>query len=113
MAEVIKVIVTTTIQIITEDEEKKQEKTIKITIKDPKEWEEESYRVGCSVSKEVAKQVLKALDDELFEEHPEDWKSVSYRRRTRVTRFGSFKVKRRLYKDKEGNSHFCLDEYLN
>lgn len=102
-----------TINIITEDNGKKQEKTRKYIINDPKKWEEESYKVGCSVAEEVAKQTLKDLDDELFEEHPEVWESVSFRKRTRVTRFGSFKVKRRLYKDKEGNSHFYLDEYLN
>ncbi|MBM3210941.1 hypothetical protein FJZ33_01890, partial [Candidatus Poribacteria bacterium] len=46
-------------------------------------------------------------------EHPEDWDSECFWKRTRVTRFGSFKIKRRLYKDKEGKSHFYLDDYLN
>jgi len=102
-----------TINIITEDEGQKQEKTMEFTVKDMRKWEEEGYRVGCSVAKELAKQILKTLDDKLFAEHPQDWKSECFRRRTRVTRFGSFKVRRRLYKDKEGNSHLLLDEYLN
>lgn len=103
-----------TVNIITQDADKKQEKSMEFVVSDDqKNWEEEYYQIGCCIARELSKQGLKALDDKLFSEHPESWESECFRKRTRVTRFGSFKVKRRLYKDKEGNSHFLLDEYLN
>lgn len=101
-----------TVNIITEDKGKKQEKTMEFVVKDQKKWEEENYKIGCAVAREITKQGLKLLDEELFEEHPESWKSEGFQKRTRVTRFGSFKVKRRIYVDKEGKWHFLLDEYL-
>jgi len=103
-----------TISIITQSEDRKQEKKMEFVVsEDQKNWEEEYYQIGCCIARELSKEGLKALDDKLFSAHPEDWQSECFRKRTRVTRFGSFKVKRRLYKDKEGNNHFLLDEYLD
>ena len=80
---------------------------------DYKNWEEECYQVGCKVATEVAKLWMKDIEERLFQEKDRSMGSECFRNRIRVTRFGSFTVRRRLYKDKDGNSHFLLDEYLN
>jgi len=85
---------------------------MEFVIDEQKDWEEEHYRIGCAIAREIAKQSLKDLDDKLFRQHPEGWKSGGFRKRTRVTRFGSFKVKRRIYKDEKGVWRFLLDEHL-
>ena len=56
---------------------------------------------------------MKDIEERLFQTKDKNMRSECFRERIRVTRFGDFTVRRRLYKDKAGNSHFLLNEYLN
>ena len=76
------------------------------------DWEEESYRQGCSHARELAGGRLKALDDELMRSRPKGLRLLGSRDRTLVTRFGDVTVGRRMYRDTEGRTVFPLDEYL-
>ncbi len=98
--------------IIIEDEHGKQVE-ISVELGDDRSWEEKCYQVGCSVARSVAKLWMKAIEERIFQARDKNMRSECFRERIRVTRFGAFTVRRRLYKDKVGNSHFLLDEYLN
>lgn len=100
------------ITIIVKDDQGNQVETC-MELDDDKNWEEKCYAVGCGVSRSVAKLWLKDIDERLFQAKDNNMGSECFRNRIRVTRFGDFTVRRRLYKDKSGNSHFLLDEYLN
>ena len=76
-------------------------------------WEENSYRIGCAVAREITKMVLKDTDEKLFEQHPKDMKVRDSSQRTITTRFGEITIQRRLYRDKQGEYHFLLDEHFN
>jgi hypothetical protein len=75
-------------------------------------WEEESYRIGCEAARREAQKRLSRLEYDLFAGKPTGWRVEGWRERTLVTRFGEVKVKRRLYRDKNGKHHFLLDEHL-
>ena len=66
------------------------------------DWEEVSYREGCTYARELAEHRLKALDDELMRTKPKGWISRGFRERTVATRFGEVPVRRRMYRDSEG-----------
>jgi len=86
---------------------------IKVELEDDAKWEEKCYGIGCQVSREVATLLMKEMDERLFQEKDKSMKSERFCERIRVTRFGHFTVRRRLYEDKQGKPHFLLDEYLN
>jgi hypothetical protein len=100
------------ITIIIKDDHGKQVE-ISVELDDDENWEEKCYQIGCGTARSVAKLWMKAIEERLFQEKDRDMRSECFRERIRVTRFGDFTVRRRLYKDKVGNSHFLLDEYLN
>jgi hypothetical protein len=52
------------------------------------------------------------MDDELKEERGEETKVVGFRERWVISLFGDIKLKRSLYKDKEGSYCFPLDERI-
>ena len=74
--------------------------------------EELSYREGCEVSRASMVARLKVIDDELLRRKPKGWSVVGSYDRTMVTRFGDVTVRRRLYRDSEGETVFALDERL-
>lgn len=76
-------------------------------------WEEECYHYGCKMAQQEALRRLSEIEERLYAGHPRDWHIEGFRERTMVTRFGEITVRRRLYKDGNGNHHFLLDEYLN
>ena len=76
------------------------------------DWEEESYREGCAHACEQARLRLQALDDELLCLRPKGLRVEGFRERTVVTRFGDVVVRRRMYRDDNGNTLFALDEHL-
>ena len=76
------------------------------------DWEEQSYREGCAYAREQAKRRLQALDDELLDCKPKGLNVEGFRNRTVVTRFGEVVVRRRMYRDGDGNTMFALDDYL-
>ncbi len=75
-------------------------------------WEEECYQQGCEFARSQAIQRLKALEEHLYNQRPATWRVKGLRERSLMTRFGEVRVKRRLYRDEQGNYHFLLDEYL-
>ena len=76
------------------------------------DWEEQSYREGCAYAREQAKRRLQTLDDELLDCKPKGLNVEGFRNRTVVTRFGEVVVRRRMYRDGDGNTMFALDDYL-
>ena len=76
------------------------------------DWEEESYLQGCAYARELAEHRLSALDDELMRSRPMGLRLVGFRKRTLVTRFGDVTIRRRMYRDSDGETVFPLDEYL-
>ncbi len=100
------------ITIIIKDDHGNQVETC-VELDDDKSWEEKCYQVGCGVARSVAKLWMKDIEERLFQAKDKSMRSECFRERIRVTRFGYFTVRRRLYKDKAGNSRFLLDEYLN
>ena len=100
------------ITIIVKDERGNQVET-RMELDDDKNWEEKCHAAGCGVSRTVANFWMKDIDERLFQAKDDDMGSECFRERIRVTRFGHFTVRRRLYKDKSGDSHFLLDEHLN
>ena len=76
------------------------------------DWEETSYRDGCSYAREKAVARLRTLDDELLRCKPNGWTVLGFRDRTMVTRFGDVVVSRRMYRDSDGRTMIALDEYL-
>ena len=76
-------------------------------------WEQESYREGCAYPREQARVRLKALVDELLRRKPKGWTVLGFRERTMVTRFGEVVIRRRIYRDQDGQSRIALDEHLS
>ena len=76
------------------------------------DWEEESYLQGCTYARELAEHRLSALDDELMRSRPMGLRLVGFCEKTLVTRFGDVTIRRRMYRDSDGETVFPLDEYL-
>jgi hypothetical protein len=100
------------IEIIVKDDSGKQVK-MTVELENDQNWEEICYQVGCQVAREIATRWLEAMEERLFQERDKNLGVECTRERIRVTRFGRFDIRRRLYSDSQGDSHFLLDEYLN
>ena len=77
-----------------------------------RQWESEIFGQMCGQAQETARAYLAALEEELFAHRPVGWKVVGFRVRELVTRFGEVRIRRRLYRDEQGDYHFLLDEHL-
>jgi hypothetical protein len=100
------------ITIIIKDDHRNQAE-ISVELENDEDWEEICYRLGCQVARELSGYWLKIMEERLYQARDENLKVKYFRKRIRVTRFGSFTVRRRSYQDEHGDSHFLLDEYLN
>jgi len=98
--------------ILVYNEEKQEEIKINGEIH-AKDWEGDIYRIGCIVSKALAKHYLEEKDEELLKERPGSLRTKDSHERTLVTRFGDITFHRRYYRDEQGTYHYLLDEYLN
>lgn len=76
------------------------------------DWEEQFYVAGCDWAKRATEKFFAVLDEQLYEMHPAGWCVVGFRERWLVTRYGEVRLRRRLYQDEAGTSHFLVDEYL-
>lgn len=76
------------------------------------DWEEDVLRLSQEIAQEIASMVLRTIDEKLMNEREVGLRLIGTRERTITTRFGPLTVERRLYRDKEGNYHFLLDEAL-
>lgn len=75
-------------------------------------WEEAIYHWACDLAKAVAKQLLEKMDEALMKGREAGLKVEGFRERWITTLFGDIRVKRRLYRDSQGQSRFLLDESL-
>jgi hypothetical protein len=75
-------------------------------------WEEEIFHWACSLAQEVAKALLESIDEELMKEKDQGLKVECLREHRIITVFGDVRVKRRLYRDSNGDYHFLLDEKM-
>jgi len=75
-------------------------------------WEEEIFGYACDLARALAKEVLEELDNKLMREKDEGVSVVASKEHWLVTIFGDIRIKRRLYRDKDGNYRFLLDEKM-
>ena len=79
---------------------------------DMRGWEEEIFRFACDLAQTLAKDIVEELDNELMQERDGNMKVVASKERCLSTIFGDIRVKRRLYRDKDGSYRFLLDEKM-
>jgi hypothetical protein len=100
------------VMIIIADENGNQLEKINPQIKS-ENWEEECYQIGCKVAKKVASQYLQETEQKLFDKRDKALRMKDIKQRTILTRFGEIAIQRRLYRNKNGEYCFLLDEYMN
>lgn len=82
------------------------------SLSDLTKWDEEVFKVVCGISCGVSAALLEAIDDELVKDRSKGLRIISRRSRTIVTKYGNFKIRRRMYRDGSGRGRFLLDEAL-
>lgn len=75
-------------------------------------WEEVIFNWTCSLAQEVAKALLEGLDEELMKERDQSLKVERLSEHRIITVFGDVRVKRRLYRNSNGDCRFLLDEKM-
>lgn len=75
-------------------------------------WEEKAFGFACDLARGLAKEILEELDDKLMLEKATNMKVVGFKEHWLTTIFGDIRIKRRLYRDKNGNYRFLLDERM-
>ena len=75
-------------------------------------WEEEIFNWACSLAQEVAKVLLESMDKELMKEKEPSLKVECLKKHKITTVFGNVRVKRRLYRNSNGDCRFLLDEKM-
>ena len=79
---------------------------------DPEYWEEKIFSFACDLARSLAKEILEELDHKLMREKATDMKVVGFKEHWVTTLFGDIRIRRRLYRDKDGNYRFLLDEKM-
>lgn len=83
------------------------------SIDDFSRWEEEIAAMVFKAGRDMAGKLFCVLDEHLANARDKNaLRSIGFRSRTLVTRFGEVRIERRLYRDKEGSYRFLLDEAL-
>lgn len=77
-----------------------------------KEWEEQILDYACQVARVMTQELLEAIDDRLMKQREEGLEVVGFRKRWIIAKFGQFQIKRRLYRNREGESRYLLDEAI-
>lgn len=75
-------------------------------------WEERVFETVCGLAQGACAGAFEDLDDELAALRDKDLRVVGRRKRTVVTKFGSFTLRRRLYRETSGKGRYLLDEAL-
>jgi hypothetical protein len=75
-------------------------------------WEEKAFGFACDLARGLAKEILEELDYKLMLEKATNMKVVGFKEHWLTTIFGDIRIKRRLYRDKNGNYRFLLDEKM-
>jgi hypothetical protein len=76
------------------------------------EVEEKTAEALFEVGRAILKAYLEHLDEALMKDREKGLRHLGMRERDVLTRFGVVRVKRRYYRDGEGNPRFLLDEAL-
>ena len=76
------------------------------------EVEEKTAEALFEVGRAILKAYLENLDEALMKDREKGLRHLGMRERDVLTRFGVIRVKRRYYRDGEGNTRFLLDEAL-
>lgn len=83
-----------------------------VTNLNPADWENQVYNHMCHQAQTLSILLLERMDDQLMENRESGLRLVGFRKRWVVTMFGTVHLKRRLYRDKQGNGRFLLDEAI-
>jgi hypothetical protein len=75
-------------------------------------WEEVVFNWTCSLAQEIAKTLLESVDKELMKEKEQSLKVECLKEHRITTVFGDVRVRRRLYRDNNGDYRFLLDEKM-
>jgi hypothetical protein len=75
-------------------------------------WEEEVFKWACSLAQEIAKTLLESVDEELMKKKEQSLQVDCLKEHRITTVFGHVKVRRRLYRDNNGDYRFLLDEKM-
>ena len=79
---------------------------------DTGKWEEIVFRFVCVFAQMLAKDILEELDNKLMQERDDGMKVIGFKRHWLTTIFGDTRIRRRLYRDKDGDYRFLLDEKM-
>ncbi len=82
------------------------------SLEDLSNWDEKIFEVVCKSATSCCSMLLEALDEELVKRRDKGLRMIGKRTKTIVTKFGSFKIRRRLYRDRKGRARFLLDDAL-
>lgn len=75
-------------------------------------WEEEIFNWACNLAQELAKGLLESIDEELMKQREQSLKVEGFKEHRITTVFGNVRVRRRLYRDGNGEYRFLLDEKM-
>lgn len=75
-------------------------------------WEEAVHQIVSQYGCNLSTRLLKEIDDHLAKGRDKSLRFVGYKMKTIASRYGEIFIKRRYYRDREGNYHFLLDESL-
>jgi len=75
-------------------------------------WEEVIFNWACSLAQEMAKALLEDIDEELMRERDRGLSVEKPSEHCIITLFGDVRIKRRLYRNSNGNYRFLLDEKM-
>lgn len=75
-------------------------------------WEEEIFKWTCVLAQELAKTLLENIDKQLIRERDQSLKVECLKEHRVTTIFGDVRIRRRLYRDSNGQSRFLLDEEM-
>jgi hypothetical protein len=78
----------------------------------PVEWEKQIYSYMSEQAQRLARLLLEKLDDALMEKREDGLTVLGFRERWVITLFGQVRIKRRLYRDKQGKGRYLLDEAI-
>jgi hypothetical protein len=75
-------------------------------------WEEEIFKWSCMLAQELAKTLLENIDKQLMKERDQSLKVACLKEHRVSTIFGDVRIRRRLYRDSNGENRFLLDEKM-
>ncbi len=78
----------------------------------PLEWEKQVQSYMSEQAQRLARMLLEKLDDVLMEKREDGLTVLGFRERWVITLFGQVRIKRRLYRDKQGKGRYLLDEAI-